>query len=48
MIQNILDCLQFEHKNGTELIQIAQGKYKLSENTKELVNALKTTLKDKQ
>ncbi len=48
MIQNILDCLQFEHKDATELIQIAQGKYKLPENTKELVNALKTTLKEKK
>lgn len=48
MIQNILDCLEFEHKNATELIQIAQGKYKLPENTKELVKALKTTLKDKK
>jgi len=48
MIQNILDCLQFDHKDATELIQIAQGKYKLPSNTKELVKALKTTLKEKQ
>lgn len=41
MLENIISLLDADFKQSTPLVDIAKGKYKLPETSKELLNAIK-------
>ena len=46
MLENILTLLETDFKESTPLVDIAKGKYKLPETSKELLNAIKIMNKE--
>ena len=46
MIENIITLLGIDHNTSTHRVDIAKGKYKLPENKKELLKAIKMINKE--